>query len=142
MYYKTHDQSRSYYFNDCWALSCCKCYHITCTSWYHYVTNSSACIYLFKVNSRNTRKKCKFYSKLTIKTTERGHWCRCSVHIINFEHAVKPVGYLRSPAVPKKVSTITRCPLYRVLDFFGLKMSNAKWVNSINKIYFKISWNF
>ena len=28
-------------------------------------------IYLFKVNNRNTRKRCKICSKLTIKTSER-----------------------------------------------------------------------
>ena len=30
-------------------------------------------IYLFKVNNRNTRKRCKICSKLTIKTAERRH---------------------------------------------------------------------
>ena len=43
-------------------------------------------VYLFKVNSRNTRARCKICSKLTIKTPERRHW-RCSgVLIVNFEH--------------------------------------------------------
>ena len=31
-------------------------------------------IYLFKVNNRNTRKRCEICSKLTIKTPERRHW--------------------------------------------------------------------
>ena len=31
-------------------------------------------IYLFKVNSSNTRKKCEFCSKLTIKTPEPRQW--------------------------------------------------------------------
>ena len=30
-------------------------------------------IYLFKVNIRNTKKRCEIYSKLTIKTPERRH---------------------------------------------------------------------
>ena len=30
-------------------------------------------IYLFKVNNRNTRKRCEICSKLTIKTPERRH---------------------------------------------------------------------
>ena len=30
-------------------------------------------IYLFKVNYRNTRKRCEICSKLTIKTPERRH---------------------------------------------------------------------
>ena len=33
-------------------------------------------IYMFKVNSRNTRKKCDICSKLTIKTPERRHLVR------------------------------------------------------------------
>ena len=48
-------------------------------------------IYLFKVNNRNTRRKCKICSKLTIKTPERHHWCRSyftpfsRVSIVDFE---------------------------------------------------------
>ena len=36
-------------------------------------------IYLFKFNSRNTRKRYEIYSKLTIKTSD-------DVFIVNFEH--------------------------------------------------------
>ena len=43
-------------------------------------------IYLFKVNNRNSRKKCGICSKLTIKTPERRHWRRSDVFIVNFEH--------------------------------------------------------
>ena len=43
-------------------------------------------IYLFKVNNRNTRKRCEIWSKLTIKTPERPHWRRSGVFIVNFEH--------------------------------------------------------
>ena len=43
-------------------------------------------IYFFKLNNRNTRKRCEICSKLTIKTPERGQR-RCSgVFIVNFEH--------------------------------------------------------
>ena len=48
--------------------------------------NIPANIYLFKVNNRNTKKRCEFYSKLTIKTPERRQWCRSAVYIVNFEH--------------------------------------------------------
>ena len=48
-------------------------------------TNNPANIYLFKVNNRNTIKKCEICSKLTIKTPERRHWCRSGVLIVNFE---------------------------------------------------------
>ena len=43
-------------------------------------------IYLFKVNDRNTRNRCKICSKLTIKTPEQRHWRRYDVFIANFEH--------------------------------------------------------
>ena len=39
---------------------------------------------MFKVNNRNTRKRCETCSKLTIKTPERH--CRSGVFIANFEH--------------------------------------------------------
>ena len=47
--------------------------------------NYPAGIYLFKVDSRNTRTMCEVCSKLTIKTPERRHWRRSGVFIVNFE---------------------------------------------------------
>ena len=47
-------------------------------------------ISLFKVNHRNTRKRCEICSRLTIKTPERCHWRRTSVFIANFEHMSHP----------------------------------------------------
>ena len=41
---------------------------------------------MFKVKNRNTRKRCKICSKLTIKTPERRHGRRSGVFIVNFEH--------------------------------------------------------
>ena len=46
----------------------------------------NAGIYLFKVNSRNTRTRSEICSKLTIKTPEGPHWCRFGVFIVNFKH--------------------------------------------------------
>ena len=43
-------------------------------------------IYLFKVNNRNTRKRCELCSKLIMKTPERCHWRRFNVCIVNFKH--------------------------------------------------------
>ena len=43
-------------------------------------------IFLFKVNNRNTRKRCKIFSKLTIKTPERRRWRRSGVFTVNFEN--------------------------------------------------------
>ena len=42
-------------------------------------------IYLFKVNNKNTRKRCQICSKLTIKTPERRDWRQFDV-FINLEH--------------------------------------------------------
>ena len=42
-------------------------------------------IYLLKFNNRKTRTRSEIYSKLTIKTLERGHWCRSVVFIVNFQ---------------------------------------------------------
>ena len=42
-------------------------------------------IYLFKINNKNTRKRCEICSELTIKTPEWRHWRRSGVFIVNFE---------------------------------------------------------
>ena len=46
----------------------------------------TAGIYMFKVNNRNTRKRCEICSKLTIKTPYRRQWRRSAIFIVNFEH--------------------------------------------------------
>ena len=43
-------------------------------------------IYLFQVNNRNTGKRFKICSKLTIKLPKRHYWRRSDVFIVNFEH--------------------------------------------------------
>ena len=51
--------------------------------------HNPADIYSFKVNNRNTRKRCEICSKLIIKTSEWRHWCHwrpSGVFIVNFEH--------------------------------------------------------
>ena len=37
---------------------------------FSYLFQNPANIYLFKVNNRNTRKRCEIWSKLTVKATE------------------------------------------------------------------------
>ena len=49
-------------------------------------TSKPANIYLFKVKKRNTRKRCKICSELTIKTPERRQRRHPDVFIVNFEH--------------------------------------------------------
>ena len=41
--------------------------------------------YMFKVNNRNTKTRCKICLKLTIKTPEWRQWRRSGVFIVNFE---------------------------------------------------------
>ena len=41
---------------------------------------------MFKVNNRNTRTRCEIFSKLTINPSERRHWRRFGILIVNFEH--------------------------------------------------------
>ena len=43
-------------------------------------------IYPLTVNNRDTRRKCKICSKLTIKTPKRCHWLRSDVFIVKSEH--------------------------------------------------------
>ena len=43
-------------------------------------------VYLFKVNDKNTRTRCKICSKLTVKIPEWRYWRRSDVFIVNFEH--------------------------------------------------------
>ena len=44
-------------------------------------------IYLFKVDNRNSRKRCEICSKVTIKAPELHHWRRFDVFVVNFEHS-------------------------------------------------------
>ena len=44
---------------------------------------------MFKVNNRNTRRRCEIWSKLTIKTPERRYFTPCSsVFIVNFKQEI------------------------------------------------------
>ena len=43
-------------------------------------------IYFLKFNNRNTRKRCKVCSELTMKIPERCQWRRSGDFIVNFEH--------------------------------------------------------
>ena len=45
-----------------------------------------AYIHLFKVNNRNTRKRCEICWKLTIKTSLQCQWRHSGIFIVNFEH--------------------------------------------------------
>ena len=51
-----------------------------------YLVNVPAGNYMFKVNNRSTRARCKICPKLTVKTPKRRHWRRSGVLIVNFEH--------------------------------------------------------
>ena len=51
-----------------------------------FISNFPANINLFRVNNRNSRKRCEICSKLTIKTLERRQSRRSGAFIVNFEH--------------------------------------------------------
>ena len=42
--------------------------------------------YMFKVDNRSTRTRCKIFSKLTIKLPERLHWHHSGIFNVIFEH--------------------------------------------------------
>ena len=50
-----------------------------------------ASIYLFKVNKRNSRKRCEIGSKLTLKTPEQ---CHFSVSFFDFEYLFAYDGFI------------------------------------------------
>ena len=66
-----------------------------------------------KSSNRNTRKRCKICSKLTMKIPKRHHCCRSGVFIVNFEH-------------------ISRLVLVFLLLTFRLQF--ASWVLTIQRI--------
>ena len=43
-------------------------------------------IFFFRVNNRNTRRRCETFWKLTIKTPQWHHWHHSAVFIVNFEY--------------------------------------------------------
>ena len=43
-------------------------------------------IYLLKITNGNTRWMCEICWKLTIKTSERCHWCHSGILTVNFKH--------------------------------------------------------
>ena len=59
--------------------------------------------YIFKVDNRNTRTRCKICSKLTLKTPERRQWRRSGVFIVNFEHISHVVHKIDNNLQVKKI---------------------------------------
>ena len=49
-------------------------------------STSQVNIYLFNLNNKDTKERCKICSKSTIKTPRRRESCRFGVFIVNFEH--------------------------------------------------------
>ena len=97
------------------------------------ISNKPANIYLFKVNNRNTRKKCEICSKLTIKTPERRHRRRSGVFIVNFEIKFFTGSTVSSPLYLKKKGIMT-------FQYFCWKGNSCKEImmdrigNSIRKM--------
>ena len=84
-------------------------------------------IYFFKINNRNTRKRCEICSKLTIKAPEWRRWRRSGVFIVNFEH----VSHLTSSVFLvdfKQVNLTWVEKLYQinVMSFHIIKLEHLK----------------
>ena len=85
-------------------------------------------IYLFKVNNRNTRKRCKICSKLMLKTPKRRHWHCSSVFIDNFEH-------LSHLFLVLLLSTISR-------EMFSEFIQTLTYWSNIVTVYSQCIWGF
>ena len=77
-------------------------------------------IYLFKLNNRNTRKRCEICSKLPIKTPKRRQLRRSGVFIVKFKHILH---------------------LFLVFLLLSLKSVNVQWTRSITRDYQHIAPN-
>ena len=82
-YHKIIDTQTQFSCKIAGQISCKQLFRLYQMSYYD---TSPVGIYLLKVNHRNTRARCEICSKLTIKTSERRHWRRSGVFIVNFEH--------------------------------------------------------
>ena len=97
-------------------------------------------IYLLKIDNKNTRKKCKICSKLTIKTPKRHHWTYLGLYKTFMVTLVsKVVSSWNSLTICQKISKIS----IRLLKFtpklpsqvenFGL-IWKASFMNQLMKI--------
>ena len=59
-----------------------KCFHNEITNSKQYPASN----YIFKVDNRNTRRRCEICSKLIIKIPERRQWRFSGIFIVKFEH--------------------------------------------------------
>ena len=93
-------------------------------------------IYFFKVNNRDTRKRCQICSKLAIKTPERRHRCRFGVFLVNFEY----ISHLFLVFLLLNLSKSTKSP-EDVICAQNIWFQLSKKV--LRNIYSKLSfWNF
>ena len=81
---------KMYRFRELLWQNCFTPYRVYCYFMWHlvikYFCSCPANIYLFKVNYRNTEKRCEVCSKLTIKAPEKRQWRRSGDFIVNFKH--------------------------------------------------------
>ena len=76
--------------------------------------------YIFKLNNKNTRTRCKICSKLTIKTPERRYWRRSGIFIVNFEQV--NVGWGRIRGALRTLSKNFRLSFSYISIFFSSKL--------------------
>ena len=88
-------------------------------------------IYLFKVNIRNTRKRCEICSKLMIKTPERRQWRRFGVSIVNFDVVLVFFFFVNCEYIWHH---------FLVFPLLTLNKQNVSWVTPCNKWFVKGSY--
>ena len=90
-------------------------------------------IYLFKVNNRNTRKKCEICSKSTIKTPERCHR-RTKFEVQNWapgsQREYHRIKFIRARMF--NLNRITRRSFYISNTFFQLRISAVYFCNELS----------
>ena len=82
------------------------------------ITRVPATIYLFKVKSKSTKKRCETCSKLAKKISEQSHLRR--VYIVNFEHILHIFLVFLLLTLNKKVLAETRIMTITSIYMFWL----------------------
>ena len=88
----------------------------------------------FKVNYRNTRRRCEIYSKLTIKTPERRKWRHSGVFIFNFEYISHFILVFLS--IVNFEHAINDCVVYRI------KLVMVSWDSFCELLFTSHCWFF
>ena len=102
-----------------------------------------ASIYSFKVNNRNTRKRCEISSKLTIKTPEPCQWQQWGQHFVDFQQVNVSWVFLIFLVTDREIR-LGQQPRICLLKSREIKVvSSIKvQVGSCALVYFFLQWSF